>query len=132
MNKVIIIGNLTRDPEKRTMDDGTACATFSVAVNRRVRSGQHPEADYFRVTAWRQLGELCEKYLSKGRKVMVEGSVRAHAYTDNRGDARASLEVVAENVEFLTPRGQESAEEAAEEKTDENGFTEVEDDEIPF
>lgn len=126
MNKVIIIGNLTRDPEKRVMDNDLTCVTFSVAVNRRVRQGQHPEADYFRVTAWRQLGDLCAQYLSKGRKVAVEGSIRAHAFTDDRGDARASLEVTADSVEFLTPRSQQD------QSGQDDDFREVEDDEIPF
>ena len=128
MNKVIIIGNLTRDPEKRTLDNDLSCCTFSVAVNRRTRAGDHPQADFFRVTAWRQLGDLCAQYLAKGRKVAVEGSIRAHAYMDERGDARATLEVTADSVEFLTPRSQQ-ADEAGEGG---EGFREVEDEEVPF
>lgn len=130
MNKLIIIGNLTRDPEKREFSDGSSCATFTVAVNRRARSGDHPQADYFRVTCWRALGDLCLQYLTKGRKVAVEGEVRAHAYTDNNGGARASLEVRADSVEFLTPRSQTGS---AGESTDSYGdFTEVDDAELPF
>ena len=72
MNKLTIIGNLTRDPELRTTSTGVNVCSFTVAVNRRQRSqgaeGQ-PEADFFRVSAWRQLGEICQKYLAKGRKV---------------------------------------------------------------
>ena len=105
MNKLTIIGNLTRDPEYREVNDGVPCVSFSVAVNRRVRSGQAQQTDYFRVTAWRGLGETCAKYLMKGKKVCVVGPVTAHSYTDNNGQARASLEMTAEDVEFLTPRG---------------------------
>lgn len=131
MNKFIIIGNLTRDPEWRDVTDELGCATFTVAVNRRVKRGEHPQADYVRVTAWRQLGELCASYLLKGRKVMVEGTVRAHAYTDQKGEARAALEMTAENVEFLSPKGQAEAA-PPEAPPSEDDFTEVEDDELPF
>ena len=131
MNKTIIIGNLTRDPEWRDINPELGCCTFTVAVNRRVKKGDHPEADYFRVTAWRKLGELCASYLEKGRKVMVEGTISAHAYKDNKGEARGTLELTAENVEFLSSRGQAASEPpAADDGGD--GFTEVDDDELPF
>ena len=109
MNKVFLIGNLTRDPELRTTQTGVSVCSFTIAVNRRrfgnAEAGQ-PEADFFRITAWRQLGEICSKYLAKGRKVSVVGTVSASAYTGNDGIARASLEVQADDVEFLTPRGE--------------------------
>ena len=104
MNKLLIIGNLTRDPELRATGDGTAVCSFTVAVNRRVKPGEHPEADYFRVTAWRQLGENCARFLKKGRKAAVIGSVRVSTFTGVAGSTRASLEVTADEVEFLTPR----------------------------
>lgn len=108
MNKVFIVGNLTRDPELRTTRDGTPVCSFTVAVNRRQRSAEagQPEADFFRVTAWRGLGENCSKYLAKGRKVSVTGAVSVSTYTGNDGTTRASLEVTADDVEFLTPRGE--------------------------
>lgn len=109
MNKVFLIGNLTRDPELRTTPSGVSVCSFTIAVNRRrassAEAGQ-PEADFFRVSAWRQLGENCSKYLAKGRKVSVVGTVSASAYVGNDGQARASLEVQADDVEFLTPRGE--------------------------
>lgn len=132
MNKLIIIGNLTRDPEMRQVDSELNCCTFTVAVNRRVRKDQHPQADYFRVTAWRGLGDICQQYLAKGRKVAVEGSVRAHAYVDNNSQARASLEVTAENVEFLTPRGQSTAADDGYVPPSDEDFVETDDDELPF
>ena len=92
MNKVFLIGNLTRDPELRTTQTGVSVCSFTIAVNRRrpnnAEAGQ-PEADFFRITAWRQLGEICAKYLAKGRKVSVVGTVSASAYTGNDGVARA-------------------------------------------
>lgn len=77
MNKLILIGNLVKDPEQRTTDNGIQCSTFTLAVNRRTSS---ESTDYFRVTAWRQLGALCAKYLSKGRKVCVTGPVSCNVY----------------------------------------------------
>lgn len=130
MNKLIIIGNLTRDPEMRTTADGTAVCSFTVAVNRRTNR-DHPEADYFRVTAWRGLGEICHRYLAKGRKAAVVGSVRVSSYTGSDGNARASLEVTAEDVQFLTPRGAAGA--VPELTPDEQaGFIRVDEEDILF
>ena len=106
MNKLTIIGNLVRDPELRTTSQGISVCTFTVAVNRRnTREGQ-PEANFFRVTAWRQMGENCGKYLAKGRKVCVVGSVSVSTYTANDGSTKANLEVTADDVEFLSPKDQ--------------------------
>lgn len=138
MNKLIIIGNLTRDPEERVTADGRVVINFTVAVNRYVKQGDHPQADFFRVSAWDMLGERCGKYLSKGKKVCVEGTVRAHAYTDERGQARASLEVSAREVHFLTPRGQQADGETIPPNDNpppeygNDGFTEVDSDDLPF
>ena len=108
MNKLHIIGNLTRDPELRTVNGqngSVSVCDFTVAVNRRNggNNGQN-DTDYFRITAWRGLGENCSKYLTKGRKVAVVGPVSCRTYTGNDGVTRASLEVTAEDVEFLSPR----------------------------
>ncbi len=132
MNRLTIIGNLTRDPETRTMNDGNTVCSFTVAVNRRTGK-DHPEADYFRVSAWRQLGETCAKYLAKGRKVAVVGSVRASAYTDQSGNAKGSLEVTATDVEFLSPKGQETMQEAPAQVDPQSGMEQVTaDDDLPF
>lgn len=106
MNRLVIIGNCTKDPEIRTTTQGKNVCVFSVAVNRRRRTENQnqPEADFFRVTAWDALGENCGKYLQKGKKVAVVGSVSVHAYTDAKGNPAASLEVIANEVEFLSPR----------------------------
>lgn len=106
MNKLFIVGNLTRDPEMRSTRDGIPVCSFTVAVNRRNKGAQarQPDADFFRVTAWRGLGEICGRYLSKGKKVSVVGAVSVSTYTVNDGSTRASMEVTADDVEFLTPR----------------------------
>lgn len=101
MNKAILIGNLTRDPEMRRTQDGTSVCNFTLAVNRPKRDGE-PEADFFRVTAWRQLGESCAKYLAKGRKCCAVGPVELQSYTGQDGETRYSLCVTAESVEFLS------------------------------
>ncbi|MBQ8162440.1 MAG: single-stranded DNA-binding protein [Clostridia bacterium] len=150
MNKLTIIGNLTRDPESHTTPQGINVCNFTVAVNSRRRTGtqqdgqtaQQPqdEATFFRVTAWRQLGENCQKYLGKGRKVCVVGPVTGRTYTANDGTTRMSLDVTAEDVEFLTPRGEvvasvpyENAPAAEPAPTMQNsGFTNVTSDELPF
>ena len=103
MNKIFIIGNLCRDPELRSTQAGIPVCTFTVAVNRRkagAEAGQ-PEADFFRVTTWRQMAENCNRFLAKGRKVAVSGAVSLNTYTAKDGTTKASLEVNADEVEFL-------------------------------
>jgi single-strand DNA-binding protein len=140
MNKIFLIGNLTRDPEMRSTQNGTPVCTFTVAVNRRSRqsaeAGQ-PEADFFRVTTWRQQAETCSRYLAKGRKVGVTGTLTLQSYTGSDGQQRYSLEVNADEVEFLTPRGEGGGENrpASQENTSQegnNGFVRVDDDDLPF
>lgn len=131
MNKVFLIGNLTSDPESRTTQSGVSLCTFTIAVNRR-HTADKQEADFFRVTAWRQLGEICGKNLSKGKKVAVLGTVSASAYAARDGSPKASLEVQADDVEFLTPKGETPT--AAPQKAPArapSGFVEVTE-ELPF
>ena len=133
MNKLCIIGNLTRDPERRVTPGGIDVTSFTVAVNRRRREGQEQETDYFRVTAWRQLGVSCGQYLAKGRKVAVIGSVSVSTYQAQDGTTRATLEVTAEDVEFLSPKGEQAAAPApAASPAAPSGYVEVDDEELPF
>ena len=126
MNSLTIIGNLTADPESRTTSQGKQVTTFTVAVSKR---GKPEEADFFRVSAWDKLADNCKRYLAKGRKVAVTGSVSASAYKANDGQARASLEVSAVTVEFLTPKAEQEPAAPAKPKQDEylSG-----DDKLPF
>lgn len=135
MNKCTIIGNLTRDPETRITQSGVSVTSFTVAVNGRAKQGEQAQTDYFRVTAWRQLGENCQKYLAKGRKVCVIGPVAVRTYQSNDGGTRASLGITAEDVEFLTPKGESSAASAAQQPSSSipaGGYTQVEREELPF
>lgn len=136
MNQVILIGNLTRDPEMRTIPSGANVCNFTIAVNRRrssSSSGNQPEADFFRIAAWGATGENCNKYLRKGSKVAVTGTVSARAYLDNDGNPRASLEVSTIDVEFLSSRSETSQDSFNESSAQtSNGFTEVEVTDLPF
>lgn len=128
MNKLTIIGNLTRDPETRVTQSGSSVCSFTVAVNRR---GQDDKTDYFRVSAWNKTGETCQKYLAKGRKVAVTGPVSVSTYTGQDGKTYANLEVMAQDVEFLTPRAEQQAAPAPAAQAN-NGYQEVTDDDLPF
>ena len=105
MNKIFLIGNLTGDPELRTTPNGITVCTMNLAVNRRF-SGNREErqTDFYRVTAWRQLGETCSRFLSKGKKIAVVGEFVPRTYEGKDGATRVSLEVTAEEIEFLSPR----------------------------
>lgn len=110
MNKVFLIGNLTRDPETNTTPSGVSCARFSIAVNRPFKQDGETVTDFFTVTAWRDLGDRVAQYCKKGNKVAVEGSIQIRNYEDNNGNKRTAVDIIAHNVEFLTPKsGAETA-----------------------
>lgn len=144
MNKAFIIGNLTRDPELRTTPSGVAVCSFTVAVNRRNKNAEagQQEADFFRVNAWREMGENCAKYLAKGRKVGVVGPVSVNTYQGNDGQTRAQMEITANEVEFLSPRNDAGSTSApaptaqptynAPQLQQGGGFVQVDDSDLPF
>lgn len=138
MNKIMLIGNLTRDPELRSTASGVTVCSFTIAVNRRfAQQGGERQTDFFRINAWRQLGETCARYLSKGRKVAVIGELQARTYQSNDGTTRMSLDVSADEVEFLSPRQQEEgggvpAQRQNAAPPDLAGFTDIQSDDIPF
>ena len=127
MNKLTIIGNLTKDPELRTTTSGKNLCSFTVAVNRKKKVEGQPDADFFNVTAWEPLSDICSKYLAKGRKVAVVGSVSVRTWESN-GKHGASLEVKAQDVEFLSSRN-----ESEQPKVDQqSGFQQVEPEDLPY
>ena len=109
LNKVMIIGNVGREPEMRFTANGTAVTSFSVAVNR-VSLGQEndrrEETEWFRVVAWNKLAETCNQYLAKGSRIYVEGRLQTRSWEGNDGQKRYTTEVVANNVIFLDRRSQ--------------------------
>ena len=128
MNSLTIIGNIVRDPEVRTTKTGKTVCNFWVAVNSK-RKDQNGDSitDFFLVSAWNALGENCGKYLAKGRKVAVSGTVSCRAYQTQGGEIRSEMDVLADVVEFLSPSGQNAQPSQAE------TFTPVEpDDDLPF
>lgn len=109
MNKSFFIGNLTKDPELRTTQSGKAVASFTIAVNRRFKDkGGDPVTDFFPVVTWDKLAESCARYLAKGKKVAVSGELQTRSYEDKNGVKRYVTEIVADEVEFLSPKEHEA------------------------
>ena len=109
LNKVLLIGNVGRDPEMRYLQSGEPVTTFSVATNRRWTGGDgqpREETEWHNVVAWRKLAEQCNEFLSKGRKVYIEGRLQTRSWDDkNSGEKRYKTEVVCENFQMLGGRG---------------------------
>ena len=128
MNQLTIVGNLTKDPELRSTQDGTAVCGFTVAVNRpKTRNNHNPGADYFDVSVWREKAESCAKYLQKGSKVCVVGAVSVRPWETQDGRHGANLEIKgAKEVEFLSKAEPSYPVDA------QSGMTIVETDELPL
>lgn len=109
LNKVMIIGNLGRDPEMRFTPSGQSVTNFSVAVSRSWKNQegeQQEETEWFNVEAWSRLGEVANEYLAKGKKVYVEGRLRTHSWEDqNTHEKKYRTSVVATDIQFIEPRG---------------------------
>ena len=136
MNKVILIGNLANDPEAFTTQSGISRSTFRLAVQRRYANAQGVrEADFLTIVAWRNTADFCNRYLTKGRKIAVEGSIMVRSYDGQDGQRHWVTEIIADSVEALgrAKNGDPGPEEPAPYPDPDNGeFTEVDDDEMPF
>ena len=109
MNKVILVGNLTRDPELTETPSGVAVCRFAIAVSRDYANADgNRETDFFNITVWRGRAENCGKYLKKGNKVAIVGSLQNRSYEDKDGIKRNVTDVIANEVEFLTPKNAQS------------------------
>jgi single-strand DNA-binding protein len=104
MNKAILIGNLTRDPEHRTTPNNLSVTTFTVAIQRKFTQGEQ-KADFLNIVTWRGLADNCAKYLQKGSKVGVVGQIQTRQYDDKNGVRRYITEIIADEVEFLSAKG---------------------------
>ena len=112
MNKVFLIGNLTRDPELTETPSGVAVCHFAIAVNRGYSSQDgERQTDFFNCTAWRGQAETIARYTKKGNKVAVSGSIQLRNYEDNQGVKRTAVDIVVQDVEFLTPKAGEGFDE---------------------
>ncbi len=136
INQVILLGRLTRDPEQRTTASGKNVVSFSIAVDRQTQDDQ---ADFFNITAWDKLGDLVMQYLSKGRRVLIQGRLRQDSWEDkDTGKRQSRIEVTASDVTFLDgPNGDNSGSAAPKTTKKEEVVTEIDDkpidlSEIPF
>lgn len=136
MNKLYIIGNVCKDPEIRTTQQGIQVCSFSVAVNGRKNKDGSENTQFFNISAWRNLAETCARYLQKGRKCAVIGPVSVREYEKKDGTKGFSLEVNADEVEFIGQAGENKAEGKTEDKAAASSkpkYTPVEvDDDMPF
>src|SRR5215831_8434734 len=112
LNKIMLIGNLGRDPELQVTSDGTPFTRFSLAVSRNYKTStgeRREETEWFNIVAWRQLAETCERYLHKGSKVYIEGRLQQRKYTDREGVQRTAVEVIANAMQMLDRKPAEEA-----------------------
>jgi len=136
MNKVMLIGNLTKDPELSTTQSGISICKFSIAVNSRTGS-ESDKVNFFNIVTWRGLADNCSKYLQKGNKIAVSGRIELDNYTDKDGNQKTWISVQADDVEFLTPKGtaNETSDYTPKPKSTAkpvSQLTPVEDDGLPF
>lgn len=132
MNKAILVGRLTRDPELKSTANGTNVCSFSVAVNRRYKNAEgNYDADFINCTAWRQTAEFVSKYFTKGRMIGVVGSIQTRNYDDKDGKKVYVTEVAADEVHFVESKGDNNNNTAP--VADVNNFAPIDDtDELPF
>lgn len=124
LNKIMLIGNVGRDPEGNYTANGTAVTKFTLAVTRRFKASggeTKEETEWFTIIAWNHLAEICNQYLKKGKKVYVEGRLTQRKYTDREGFPRVAVEVIANDIEILSPR-----EQATDKQADDGSDTDVE------
>ena len=137
MNKVMLIGNLAKDPELITTNNGVSLCKFTLAVQRRFTGNDgEREADFLPIIVWRGQADNCYKYLKKGSKAAISGSVQTRSYEATDGSRRYMTEIIADEVEFLASRGN-GADEMLEEKPTESKdvvskFEPIDDDDLPF
>ena len=135
MNKVILVGNLTRDPELSETPSGVSVCRFSIAVSRDYANAEGTrDVDFFNITVWRGRAENCGKYLKKGNKVAVVGSLQTRSYEDKDGIKRNVTDIVANEVEFLTPKGAQGEDDApiVSAKRERTELEAIDDNQLPF
>ena len=133
MNKIFLIGNLTRDPESRQTPSGVSVCNLGIAVQREYASSDgNREADFFNITVWREKGENCQKYLKKGSKVAIVGSLQNRSYEDKDGVKRTVTDIIASDVEFLSPKEQQEEVVVASTTRERPQLTPLNDNNLPF
>ena len=134
MNKVYLIGNLTRDPELTTTTSGISVCRMAIAVSRRFANADGArDVDFFNITAWRGTADNCAKFLKKGNKIAVSGSIQTRNYEKNDGTKGFSVDIVADEVEFLSSKNDGTAEGGVPVTSGEvSGLHPIDDDNLPF
>ena len=141
MNKVILMGNLTRDPERRTTANGTSVTSFTVAVSRNYKNAEGGyDADFINCVAWRRTADFVAQYFQKGMRICVTGSIQTRSYDDKDGNRRYVTEVIVDDAEFAAPKGDAARETAPQPKQDEDelfreeldNFTPIDEGELSF
>ena len=133
MNKVVLIGNLTKDPDVQVTSNGTAVAKFTLAVQRRFQNANgERETDFINIVVWRNLANTCGEYLHKGSKAGIVGSLQTRTYDDKDGNKRYVTEIVADEVEFLSSKPKEEDETPTEKKKTKAELKPIDDDSLPF
>ena len=140
MNKVILSGNLTRDPEIRTTPTDKTVATMGIAVRRgwKKTDDNQPDADFFNIVAWERLAEFCRNYLTKGSKIIVEGRLQSRSYEAKDGTKRYVTEVIANEIEFASSKSDRPRESSYDDRSDKkpsapgNEIENIDDVDIPF
>ena len=130
MQSIHFIGRLSRDVDLKTTPNGVQVASFTVAVDRKQKSADgNKKTDFFNVNVWRGLADICSKYLSKGKKCYVRGELQMRTYTAKDGTTKVSLDVQADEVEFLSPKSESNE---AQSGAEASGFENVDPESIPF
>lgn len=136
LNKAILIGRLTRDPELKYLQNGTAVASFTLAVDRTFKNKDgEKEADFIPIVAWRKTAELCGKYLTKGSQAAISGRIQTRSYDANDGSKRYVTEIVADEVQFIGSKGEGTKNNFADNDNfgvPMEGFSEIDDIDVPF
>jgi single-strand DNA-binding protein len=135
LNKVMIIGNLTRDPESRTIPSGQSLSSFSVATSYtwKDQSGeQQSRTEFHNIEAWGKLGEICSQYLSKGKKVYIEGRLQTDEWNDQEGNKRQRTKIVASDLIMLSPKGDTNFKNNEISTSENTGDEEIKIEDIPF
>ena len=137
VNKVILIGNVGKDPDVRYLDSGVAVATFSLATTERgytLQNGtQVPDrTEWHNIVLWRGLAQTAEKYVHKGDKLYIEGKIRSRSYDDQNGIKRSIVEIFADNMEMLTPRGTAQPQQPQVQQPVQQPVAESPSDDLPF
>lgn len=136
MNKVILVGNLTRDPELTTTNSGVSVCRFSIAVQRRYNSEGGPQADFFNIVVWRNQAENCSKFLKKGSKCGVVGRLQNSSYEASDGTKRYATDIVADEVEFLNSKNSDGSDGASSPRpsgsSSQTELEPIDDDSLPF